>query len=80
LSEAGEKFPGRKEDEKPEAPKPRAFGLLSPKKPAKPKKPKKPKVDKFLKAKEVAMINKQAKGLVWVSYKNFKKAHGLVTW
>jgi len=80
LVEAGEKFPEKRGEEKKELSRPRMFGLLSPKKSARPKKPKKPKKDEFRKKKEVAMINKQAKGLVWVSYKNFKKAHGLVTW
>ncbi|MBN2112264.1 hypothetical protein JW707_04145 [Candidatus Woesearchaeota archaeon] len=79
LKEAGEdvgEMPGAAQKEEP--PKPRLFGLLSPKKPKKPEKPKKP--DKFKQDKEKSNAIKATKPLMWISYKNFKKAHGMVTW
>lgn len=81
LKEAGENVPGAEKEEKKEPLKPRLFGILSPKRSAKPSaksKPKKP--DKFKIEKEKAAASKAVRPLMWISYKNFKKAHGLVTW
>lgn len=79
LREAGETLPGKKEEKK-EAPQPRLFGLLSPKRPARPKKPKPKKKDKFRAKEEKKAAEKGVKPLMWISYKNFKKAHSMVTW
>ena len=78
LKEAGEDVGERPKVAEEEIPKPRLFGLLSPKKPKKPEKPKKP--DKFKQKGEKDNAFKETKPLMWISYKNFKKAHGMVTW
>lgn len=80
LREAGEAIPIKGEGPKKELPKPRFFGLLSPKRPQKQKKPKPKKKDMFKAKIEQANAIKGVRGLMWISYKNFKKAHGMVTW
>jgi hypothetical protein len=82
LRQAGEDVPepGVPKAEEEEAPKPRLFGLLSPKRPPRPKKPKKPAKPNAFK---IAGEKSNAMGvtqLMWLSYKNFKNAHGLATW
>ncbi len=80
LKEAGETLPGLKKEEVKEAPQPRLFGLLSPKRPARPTKPKPKKKDPFKAKTEKDNALKSVKPLMWISYKNFKKAHSMVTW
>ena len=80
LREAGENIPSKKEEPKPERPKPRMFGLLSPKRPAQPVKKKPKGMSSFQVKNEKAAAKKDVQQLMWLSYKNFKKAHGMVTW
>jgi len=79
LKEAGENIPGKEPEKKKEVPKPRLFGLLSPKRSVV-KKPVKPKKDMYKIKNEKAAAKKSVKGLMWISYKNFKKSHGMVAW
>ena len=54
---------------------------MSPKRPSALKKPAMPKKkDKFKIKEERKNAYSSVKGLMWISYKNFKKAHGMVTW
>jgi hypothetical protein len=81
LREAGEDIPLQKKGEpKPGPPKPRFFGLLSPKRPSKPVKKMPKGMSKFQIKAEKDAAEKDVKQFMWLSYKNFKKAHGMVTW
>ncbi len=50
------------------------FGALAP------SKPKGEKEDKYKKDKEIANVKKAIKTMMWLSYKQFKKGHRMVTW
>lgn len=84
LKEAGEEFVQKKEKKLERR---GFFGSLfgtfvSTKRPAAPKKPSKPKerVDQWALEKEKSDAAKLAKGTIWVTYKNYKKAHGMLSW
>lgn len=81
LKEAGEAFEDAKKEEKKEEKRPgllSTFFSISSK--DKKKKPAKPKLDKFKREKEEDNAKSAAKFNCWTQYKNFKKAHGMVTW
>ncbi len=90
LEEAGETFATK--EFKKEAPKESSpfvsvgkgfaelFTAFRTPKELKQKKPKTSRQDAFKEKKEKGKAEKEAKGFMWTTYKNYKKAHSMVTW